>query len=88
VHLDRCAECQGQVEEALAAHFGRPVPLRLVVDDGSPAIATATGSDTASDAEPEEAIDLADLVDAPADDRSGVDKLTDAFPGAQLLDGD
>jgi DNA polymerase-3 subunit gamma/tau len=36
-HRDRCQDVCPIVEKALAAHFGVPVPLRLVVDDGAPA---------------------------------------------------
>jgi len=36
VHRDRCEDVRPVVEAALAAHLGRPVPLRLVVD-GQPA---------------------------------------------------
>jgi DNA polymerase-3 subunit gamma/tau len=32
-HRDRADEVRGVVEQALAAHFGRPVPLELVVED-------------------------------------------------------
>jgi DNA polymerase-3 subunit gamma/tau len=32
-HLGYCEEVRREVEAHLAAHFGRPVPLRLVVDD-------------------------------------------------------
>jgi len=32
-HLGYCEEVRSEVEAQLAAHFGRPVPLRLVVDD-------------------------------------------------------
>src|SRR5690606_23664514 len=35
IHRDRCDELRPEVEAALAAHFGRPVPLRLVVDGQS-----------------------------------------------------
>ena len=31
-HRDRCAECQVEVEQALAAHFGRPIRLQLIVE--------------------------------------------------------
>jgi len=31
-YIDRCNEVKGDVEQALAAHFGRPVPLKLVVE--------------------------------------------------------
>ena len=39
IHRDRCAEVQGDVEQALAAHFGRRVPLQLLVEAevGAPA---------------------------------------------------
>ncbi|MEO9223533.1 MAG: hypothetical protein ABI276_00925 [Acidimicrobiales bacterium] len=46
-HRAKCAEKQADVEAALATHFGRPVPLRLVVDPGMPvpdAPATPVGS--------------------------------------------
>jgi hypothetical protein len=38
-HRDRCAELAPQVEAALTAHFGAPVSLVLVVDDGTGALA-------------------------------------------------
>lgn len=34
IHRQRCEEVRPDVEAALAAHFGRPVPLRLEVDRG------------------------------------------------------
>ena len=37
VHVQRCERVQGDVEAALAAEFGRPVPLRLIVDEVSAA---------------------------------------------------
>jgi len=39
IHRDRCEELRAEVEAALASHFGRSVPLRLVVggDGGAPA---------------------------------------------------
>jgi DNA polymerase III subunit gamma/tau len=35
IHRDRCEELRPEVEAALASHFGRPVPLRLVVAGGA-----------------------------------------------------
>ena len=32
IHRERCAEVQGDVEHALSAHFGRRVPLKLLVE--------------------------------------------------------
>lgn len=34
MQLNRCKSVQGEVERTLAAHFGRPVPLRLITDAG------------------------------------------------------
>ena len=56
IHRDRCEEKRPEVEAALAAHFGRKVPLRLVVDGtadpglpgGSPGAAVASPASAAS----------------------------------------
>jgi DNA polymerase III subunit gamma/tau len=75
MHRSRCEEVRDAVEGALAAHFGRPVPLRLTVE--APAAPAAAGPVA------EQAVDLSELVDAPAEPaRSLADRLTDAFPGA------
>jgi hypothetical protein len=56
-HRDQCAEQQPLVEAALAAHFGTPVKLMLVIDEAAPppertnTPATA-GSDAAAEAAP------------------------------------
>jgi DNA polymerase-3 subunit gamma/tau len=34
-HRVRCEEVRGEIESALSDHFGRPVPLSLIVDTGS-----------------------------------------------------
>ncbi|MGH9165250.1 MAG: hypothetical protein ACRDZW_07060, partial [Acidimicrobiales bacterium] len=74
--LPRCREVQGEVEAALAAHFGVPVRLRLVVDD----VVSAT---------PAEVDDMAGPVDegpwspAPPAVASPADRLKQAFPGAE-----
>jgi len=79
-HRQKCEERHKEVEAALSAHFGRPVPLRLVVDGGETAPPVASAAMAA-----EEALDLDDLVDAPAAPSSSIDRLTEAFPGAELL---
>ena len=66
---------KADVEAALAAHFGIKVPLQLVVDPGGP-----------SREAPEEPVDLDALTDAPPDNRTGVDHLTAAFPGAEVVE--
>ncbi len=81
-HRDKCDERRGDVEAALADHFGQPIPLRLVVDDGSggaePAPSPGAGTEAAPDARTEAppapevvedeaaSIDPAELVDAPS----------------------
>jgi hypothetical protein len=83
---DHCEKKRPEVEAAMAAHFGRPVPLRLVTDadvGGAPAPAGRAGPPTAREADDE--IDVTDLEDAP-DVGSGVDRLSQAFPGAELVE--
>ncbi|HUP85194.1 MAG TPA: DNA polymerase III subunit gamma/tau [Acidimicrobiales bacterium] len=83
-HRDQCAKSQPDVEAALAAHFGRGVPLRLVADkvsegDGARAAAAA------ADADDEAAFaDIAALREAPAmTTDSPADRIRSAFPGAE-----
>ena len=83
-HRRRCEEMRADVERVLAEHFGRPVPLVLEVDGaGAPA-----ASEPAPEPVLEDPIDIAEvhaLEDAPADPRTGVDRLAEAFPGAELF---
>ncbi len=87
IHRDRCEEVRVDVEQALAAHFGRPVPLRLVTEDppgtaGSPAV--AGGAPPPPD---DESIDLDDLQDAPpAEVRSPLDQVLSTFEGATVVE--
>ena len=74
--LTRCEEVKAEVEAALAAHFGRPVPLRLTVDRPAPVPA-----DTAP--EPEEPPELHETAEPPPAVASPVDRLRQAFPGAE-----
>lgn len=85
-HRDRCEDCRADVEEALAAHFGRRVPVRLVVEDDQ----TNPGA-APSDAAPvpdENDIDMSELTDAPDAQVTSVERITDLFPGAELVEGD
>ncbi|CAN5502852.1 hypothetical protein BH20ACT2_BH20ACT2_23630 [soil metagenome] len=88
MHRDKCEEKRADVEAVLARQLGRPVPLRLVVDEPAGPQATtgaASGASGGAIAEADEDIDVHGLVDAPVDDRSGVDVLTEAFPGAEMI---
>jgi DNA polymerase-3 subunit gamma/tau len=85
VHRDRCEECRDEVELALAAHFGRPVPLRLIVaEPGTPPEAAPAAPPAR---EPDDEIDLTDLRDAPpAGVTSPIDHVMQAFEGAQVVE--
>jgi len=77
--LDRSREAQAEAELALGARFGRPVPLRLVVE-------SATSRDPVVVAESEELFDREDmdhLQDADVAVISPEQRLMDAFPGAE-----
>jgi DNA polymerase III subunit gamma/tau len=80
VHMQRCERVQADVEAALAAEFGRPVPLRLVVDEVS----------TAPPPEPVEedvTIDVDEIRDAtPAAVASPIDHVMQAFEGAEVVE--
>jgi hypothetical protein len=103
-HRDACEPMRAQVEDALAAHFGRPVPLRLVVDGGGAPAAAADprpgtggpvpapddeGVELPPDPGPEEYYDASELVDAPPETAvDPVARVAHAFPGALLVDDD
>ena len=82
-HRDRCEPLKADVEAALANHFGRAVPLQLVVDDRRPATPSATPDrDVEDDAVAYEQI--AELRDAPPDtNASPAERIKSAFPGAE-----
>ena len=84
-HMRRCEDMRPELEKVLADKFGGTIPVKLVVggDVPTPAVSDATASSTA-----EESIDMEGLVDADISEGSAVDKLTQAFPGASLVDPD
>ena len=95
-HMQRCESGRADVEAALSAYFGRPVPLRLAVDDESPAPAAnggsspgAAGSDNPQGPPPvpeDHEIDPSELVDATDVAATSVDRVKELFPGAELVD--
>jgi DNA polymerase-3 subunit gamma/tau len=96
-HMAKCEEFREAVEQVLAEHFGRPVPLVLTVDAAAappPAAAPARAAAPVRTVpppkveEPEEVLDVHELEDAPADNRTSLDQLAEAFPGAELLPED
>jgi hypothetical protein len=79
-HRSRCEEHRAGVEQVLSDHFGRVVPLVLVIDDGT-TIATPPTPASAID----EIVDVHDLDDALPGPHSDVDRIAAAFPGAELV---
>ena len=92
VHRDRCEEIRGEVDDALASQFGRPVPLALVVDQAEhePDFLDAPRPASApepAEVEADEAVDLDALVDAhDAAAPSAVDRVLTTFEGSVVLD--
>jgi hypothetical protein len=90
-YVPRCEECKGDVETALATHFGRPVPVRIIVggDVPDPSTSHLSVAPPPSDAPAEEStIDPDELTDAPEAATSGLDRITAAFPGAEIVTDD
>jgi DNA polymerase III subunit gamma/tau len=82
--LGRAQAGRAEVEAALAAYFGRPIPLKLVLDEGTPT-GPAPGPTGGPQEDPEDPAEyrLADLEDAPAGVLSPEQRLMEAFPGAE-----
>jgi hypothetical protein len=77
-HRDRCESSRADVEAALATQFGRRIPVRIVID-----ATESVPSPSDQPALPDDIPDPSELVDAPdAGANAGVDRLTQAFPGA------
>jgi hypothetical protein len=82
---DHCEKKRPDVEAALAAHFGRPVPLRLVTDAHAGTATPAPAPGGPGRSAEEEVVDVHSLEDAPSA-ASSVERLAEAFPGAELLE--
>jgi DNA polymerase-3 subunit gamma/tau len=89
----RADKDRAAVEAAVAAAVGAPVKLVLVVE-GAAAVTPAGGPTAAPQPQPEPVdesteIDMSELVDAPPEAVvSPLDRLTQAFPGSVLADGE
>jgi len=95
-HQQRCESFRPDVEKVLAAHFGRPVPMVLVVDDGGAPPAAApggssgggqadAGSAPADADEDDEAVDMSELEDA-GSASTGVDQLAEVFGAVEVVE--
>jgi DNA polymerase-3 subunit gamma/tau len=85
-HQRACDESRREVEEALLAHFGGPVPVTIVVE-GEPAGGTSTAS-AAAPPDDVEHLDPAELSDADDAAVSGVDLVVRTFGGGELIHED
>jgi hypothetical protein len=82
-HRDRCREVLPEVAAALAAHFGGPVDLRLLVESEVPIAAGAVDDESAEEVD----IDLSELRDAASPEVSSpVDRLLEVFEGATVVE--
>lgn len=84
---DHCEKKRPEVEAALAAHFGRPVPLRLATDaevGGAQPVSAPTPAPAATP-DDDHVDDVHALEDAPTA-TTGVERLAEAFPGAELVE--
>ncbi len=87
---DRAGEVKGELERALSKRFGAAVRIEIVVQQGSAGDGTkkkrsSQQSTPPSDAE-EDIGPVSELADALGATNPMVDRLTSAFPGAQLID--
>jgi hypothetical protein len=81
IHLQRCTDVQRDIETALSSHFGRRIPLRLVL------AAPGAGAEAEEQVPEEEAaIDPDELRDAPPGVTSPVDHVMQAFEGATVVE--
>jgi DNA polymerase-3 subunit gamma/tau len=81
---DQLEKRRPEVESALAGHFGTSVPLQIIVDTAAPP-APVTAEPAVASAPEDDVIDVHALDDAPPAG-SGVDRLAEAFPGAELVE--
>jgi DNA polymerase-3 subunit gamma/tau len=80
VHRERCERCRAEVEAALAAEFGRAVPMHLVVDEQAPPPPPPEQEDDVT-------IDVDDIRQAaPAAVASPIDHVMQAFEGAEVVE--
>ena len=86
-HRIRAEEYRREVEKALAAAAGRAVPLSLVVDHATAHDDNVVQLKRSEPAQADEDVDTGDLVDVPPDAIvSPIDRLTQAFPGSEIIE--
>ena len=86
IHANRCEEGRPEVEAALAAHFGMPIALTIVVDGDASPPAVPGRPAPRPDHDPDEAVDMSELVDADATATSSIDRIAEVFPGVEVVE--
>ena len=86
-HRGHCLPAQPEVEAAVAAHFGRRVPLRLVTDPDRTPAARGAAMPAPSDDDDLTAADVRELEDAPGGPATPAERVKLAFPGATEVEG-
>ena len=88
-HLRRCSELLGELEAAIKNTFGGLVPVLLAVDDQS--LSSLSPPNPVKPPTPvnnDEDLDLSDLVEADPNSGSAVERLSQAFPGAEIVESE
>ena len=88
-HLRRCSELLGELETAIKNTFGVVVPVLLAVDDQS--LSSLSPPNPVKPPTPvnnDEDLDLSDLVEADPNSGSAVERLSQAFPGAEIVESE
>ena len=91
VHVvSRCVEVKADVEAALANAVGRNITITVVADAGDgppPEMTEAAPQPKMLSDDADEVVDVTELTDATDVASSSIDRLTQAFPGAKVIDG-
>lgn len=88
-HLKRCSELVGEVEAAIKNTFSISVPVLLSVDGSS--ISSIPSTNPVKPPKPidnDEDLDPSDLVEADPNSGSAVERLSQAFPGAEIVEAE
>ena len=88
-HLRRCSELLGELEAAVKNTFGVVMPVLLSVDDQSvSSLPTPNPVKPPKPVNNDEDLDLSELVEADPNSGSTVERLSEAFPGAEIVESE
>ena len=88
-HLRRCSELLGELEAAVKNTFGVVMPVLLSVDDQSiSSLPTPNPVKPPKPVNNDEDLDLSELVEADPNSGSAVERLSEAFPSAEIVESE